>query len=192
MQREVMQKLQLTAVIVTWVLALLAIVYLNIMPEPEPEKPIEVTVIEYIPKMKPITSEHNYKENMVDEQERHYVPVIHAETVQYDSIDLLRRCVQAEAGNQCLEGKQAVANVVLNRVNHAAFPGSVYDVIMQPGQFGVVSNGSINSVTPDVDTYEAVDMALQGLSVIPSDYVYFNTSPNGADPIQIQDHYFCR
>lgn len=106
--------------------------------------------------------------------------------------DLFLRCIQAEAGNQPIEGRQAAAEVILNRVDDPHFPGTITDVIMQPKQFGVVTNGSINNVTPDKTTIKAVDDALEFSAVLPRDYVFFNNAPIGNDPIKIGDHYFGR
>lgn len=41
------------------------------------------------------------------------------------------KIVHAETFYDTDEGQQAVANVVLNRVNHSEFPNSIYDVIWQ-------------------------------------------------------------
>ena len=106
--------------------------------------------------------------------------------------DLLLRCIQAEAGNQPLEGRQAATEVILNRVRDPRFPASITEVINEPGQFGVVSNGSIERVTPDQTTKEAVEAAICGSRVIPEDYVFFNNAPIGRDVIQIGGHYFGR
>ncbi len=152
-----------------------------------------------------------YTETQMDEEKRYFVPLrkeqaepmkppvqetyaadTNTQPAPSEELDLMHRCIQAEAGNQSYEGKLAVAEVIRNRVNHPSWPATIEGVILQGGQFGVVANGSINSVTPDADTIAAADAALAGSSILPSDYVYFNTSPNGADPIQIGDHYFSR
>ena len=39
------------------------------------------------------------------------------EEIYYDSLELLAVCVEAEAGNQSLEGKKMVVDVILNRVD---------------------------------------------------------------------------
>lgn len=40
-----------------------------------------------------------------------------------------------EAGNQCLEGQQAVGLVIMNRIRSDKYPNILYDVLWQPGQF---------------------------------------------------------
>lgn len=83
-----------------------------------------------------------------------------------EDLDILRRIVEAEAGNQDVEGRLLVANVVLNRVASEKFPDSVKDVVFQEengvNQFSPVSNGSIWTVTISEETDEAVERALEG------------------------------
>lgn len=107
------------------------------------------------------------------------------------SIDLLERCVEAEAGNQSILGKQLVADVILNRVNDPDFPDTITDVIKQKGQFSVVSNGSIDSVSVSAETKEAVKKEL--VSQVNEEVIFFQTgsfSPYGEDFEKVGDHYF--
>lgn len=55
----------------------------------------------------------------------------------YPSEDLywLSHIIYAESGTQLMEGKIAVGNVVLNRVNDPRFPNTVYGVVFQRNQF---------------------------------------------------------
>ena len=48
---------------------------------------------------------------------------------------LLAAIIYCEAGNQSMQGKIAVGNVVLNRVNSRKFPNTISKVIYQKGQF---------------------------------------------------------
>lgn len=86
-----------------------------------------------------------------------------------ESMELLWRIVEAEAGNQDEEGKLLVANVVLNRVGSEAFPNTVREVILQKEngvtQFSPVSNGTIWTVKVSKETEEAVGRALQGENI---------------------------
>lgn len=83
-----------------------------------------------------------------------------------EELDILMRIVEAEAGNQDVEGRLLVANVVLNRVESEKFPNSVKDVVFQAengvNQFSPVSNGSIWTVKVSEDTDKAVERALKG------------------------------
>ena len=74
----------------------------------------------------------------------------------------LCKIVQAEAGGESYEGKVAVANVVLNRVNDADYPSSVTAVITQPGQFTPVRTGKYAVSVPSSETVKAVNAALTG------------------------------
>lgn len=109
----------------------------------------------------------------------------------YD-LDLFARCVQAEAGNQTLEGKTAAAEAIWNRKTRSEWPDTIQGVIFQDGQFTVFATGAIWSAEPDEETLQAVQNAINGSRTIPEDYVYFNTSPIGRDCIKIGDHYFGR
>lgn len=74
-------------------------------------------------------------------------------------IDLLARLVRAEAQTEPLEGKIAVACVVLNRVESPQFPNTIKEVIYAPGQFQPVKNGEINKPA-DEESIQAVKAAL--------------------------------
>lgn len=83
-----------------------------------------------------------------------------------EDLDILMRIVEAEAGNQDVEGRLLVANVVLNRVDSEQFPDSVKDVVFQKekgvNQFSPVASGSIWTVEISEETDEAVGRALNG------------------------------
>ena len=76
---------------------------------------------------------------------------------QEDVVYWLSRIIYAESGNQSLDGKIAVGNVVLNRVASPRFPNTVYEVIFQRNQFTPAMTGSINR-TPSA---ESVSMAVR-------------------------------
>ena len=69
---------------------------------------------------------------------------------QMRSLDCLTQAIYYEAGNQSEDGQRAVAQVVLNRVRHPAWPNSVCGVVyqgaMRPGggcQFTFTCDGSL-------------------------------------------------
>lgn len=80
--------------------------------------------------------------------------------VLYDNIDLLARCVEAEAGNQGLMGKRLVVDVILNRVDSERFPDDIKSVITQKGQFAVYPN-AMNRVTVTQETLDAIVLELE-------------------------------
>jgi hypothetical protein len=68
------------------------------------------------------------------------------------AVDCLAAAIQYEAGSETLEGKKAVAQVILNRVRHPAYPKTVCGVIFQGNerktgcQFTFTCDGAINRV----------------------------------------------
>lgn len=59
-------------------------------------------------------------------------------------INLLARCVYAEARGEPYTGMVAVAAVVLNRVRSSKFPNTIAGVIYEPWAFTCVNDGQIN------------------------------------------------
>ena len=62
---------------------------------------------------------------------------LNVEAHEYHPADIvyIGKVVQHEAGNQSDLGKRLVADTILNRVESDKFPNTVYEVIMQPGQY---------------------------------------------------------
>lgn len=106
---------------------------------------------------------------------------------QYNS--LLYSLVQAEAGNQDLDGCRLVADVVLNRIDSEKFPNTMEEVIYAPGQFSVIRNGALKKAQGEISekVVQAVDMELSGKR-LNYDVLYFNNKPNGG--WQYGSHYF--
>lgn len=88
-------------------------------------------------------------------------------------MDLFYRLVEAEAGGESIEGRIAVANVVLNRIRSPKYPDTLKEVIYQQNQFEVVSIGTIDTKIPSEGTKEAVRRAINGEKVVPEDTVIF-------------------
>lgn len=74
--------------------------------------------------------------------------------------ELLARLVHAEAKGEPYAGKVAVANVVLNRMEHRQFPDTVREVIYQKNQFSPVQDGSIQN-KPNQEAIKAVNEAIE-------------------------------
>lgn len=93
----------------------------------------------------------------------------------YDSTDLywLSHIINAESGNQPLEGKIAVGNVVLNRVASSTFPNTVKEVIYQKNQFTPVRNGSIN-LEPNAESVIAAKLCLDGANTVGNALFFLN------------------
>lgn len=94
----------------------------------------------------------------------------------YDEDDLywLSHIIYAESGNQPLEGKIAVGNVVMNRTKNPIFPDSIQGVIFQKNQFTPVKNGTIN-LTPNAESVLAAKLCLEGTVLLPT-ALYFNSA----------------
>lgn len=92
---------------------------------------------------------------------------------QVSSSHLLAQLVESEAKGEPYTGKVAVAEVVLARVNSSEFPNSIEGVIYQPGQFQVVSNGSINNA-PSQESINASNEALAGSNYTNGALFFYN------------------
>lgn len=96
------------------------------------------------------------------------------ESKSYSDDDLywLSRIVSAEAKGESEKGQIAVANVVLNRVEHESFPDSIKDVVFEKGQFSPVNDKSIYN-EPTADAVESTIKALEGEVVVDEDVLFF-------------------
>ena len=89
-----------------------------------------------------------------------------------DALYWLSHIINAESGNQSLEGKIAVGNVVMNRVDSDEFPNTIYDVLHQKNQFSPIASGSINR-TPNSGSVVAAKLVLEGVEIVPT-ALFFN------------------
>ena len=79
-----------------------------------------------------------------------------------DSLFWLSRVIYAESGNQSLEGKMAVGNVVMNRVNSPLFPNTILGVLSQRNQFTTYRGGNLAYRTPNEGSVIAAKLVLDG------------------------------
>lgn len=111
----------------------------------------------------------------------------------YDSLEMLAQLVEAEAGNQSLEGKRLVVDVVLNRVASDDFPDTIAEVINQTNQFACMSDGGFERAgwrMQDED-YKAVLLELE--ERLNYDILYFTAEAYGkygTPAFREGDHYF--
>jgi len=83
---------------------------------------------------------------------------------------LLACVVSSEAGYESYEGKLAVANIILNRLNGGAYGSTIYDVVYAKGQFSVVHNGALDRAMqkgPNAESLQAAKDALGGKNNVP-------------------------
>lgn len=108
-----------------------------------------------------------------------------------DDASLLAALIYCEAGNQSEEGKVAVGQVVMNRVESDSFADSVHDVIYESGQFTPAMTGWLDQVLASGETpsscYDAAVAALNGEGTV-GDALYFNGGSGKGQ--QIGDHQF--
>ena len=83
-----------------------------------------------------------------------------------DTLYWLSRIIYAESGNQSLDGKIAVGNVVMNRVSSPLFPDNIYDVLTQKNQFSPAS--ILSKKTPNSDSILAAKLVMDGAQVVPN------------------------
>lgn len=82
-----------------------------------------------------------------------------------DEVTLLAALIQCEAGSECYEGQLAVGAVVMNRVRSGRYPGSIYGVIYDGGQFTPAGSGAVAGVAaggPKASCVQAAQEALSG------------------------------
>lgn len=94
-------------------------------------------------------------------------------TTSSNDLNLLARCVYAEARGEPYTGQVAIAAVVLNRVKSSSFPNTISGVIYQPYAFTAVNDGQIN-LTPNSSAYKAAQDALNGWDPTYGCLYYYN------------------
>ena len=108
-----------------------------------------------------------------------------------DEVELLARIVQLECGHDIRDGKYATIETIFNRIKSEKFPNTLEEVLSQKGQFGTWRNRNIEQATPNLDTYEAIFMVLNGqTNVLGFDRLKFNNVPIGYHPVKIGGQYY--
>ncbi|WP_449621023.1 cell wall hydrolase [Robertmurraya sp. Marseille-Q9965] len=91
--------------------------------------------------------------------------------------ELLSRLVEAEAKGESYEGKVAVAEVVLNRVESPEFPDTVKEVVYETTgnayAFSPVQNGTINKPASE-EAKDAVDDAVESPDNLNNAIYFYN------------------
>lgn len=126
-----------------------------------------------------------------------YTAEPYADTCRYGDLSLteqemgmLARLICAEGESESFEGQQAIAEVILNRLITDGFPSTVYNVIYAEGQFEGTSK--MDKQTPTYTQYKAIDRALNGPYVLPTEVVFYATTAlNNKVWGKIGRHTFC-
>lgn len=114
--------------------------------------------------------------------------------LQYEKdLYLLSHLINAEAGsNWCSDDlMRYVGSVALNRVDHAAFPNTLEEVIYQPGQYACTWDGNFYK-EPSERAVRIAKELLDNGSVLPGNVVFQSQFPQGNGVyIQEQNMYLC-
>lgn len=92
-----------------------------------------------------------------------------------EEIEIFERIVEAEVTTNNYEGKLAVANVILNRIECDRFPNTMKEVVFAKRQFSPISDGRYYKVKVTELTKQVVEDALSGYRMVERDVYYFCT-----------------
>lgn len=109
----------------------------------------------------------------------------------YDEKHLIAKVCLAEAEDQTELGKRLVISTILNRIDSEVYADNVYDVVYQPYQFEVMSNGRIDKVTVTDEVIQLVEEEI--VDRTNEDVIYFRMdyySEYGTPLFVEDDHYF--
>lgn len=118
-------------------------------------------------------------------------------TKNYTSGDIywLARIIEAEASGECYQGKVAIGNVILNRVNSREFPNTIYNVIFEYygniPQFSPVADGTIYN-TPSQESINAAKDALNNVRPVGNSTYFFNPNKSKSSWIIKNKSYVCK
>lgn len=174
---------------------LLLIIWCRVLYEPEAEEVPEaqVTVKLETPALLTVT-ETPEPEAPEPEQVKEPTNRYSSLSVTEEDIELIARLVNLEARGESVAGQRMVAEVVLNRCLHEAFPDTVEEVIYQRlGEVWQFSPASrIPYTTAEPEQVEAVMTALSETSITDEDVVFFSRAGyNNKIFATVGGHVFC-
>lgn len=110
--------------------------------------------------------EESSTEEVLEEEEEEYIGCQSSiSSLSEEELYFFAECVEMEAGNQGIEGKIAVANVLMNRVYSDKFPNTYKGVVSQKSngtyQFSSYAKGWGSKAISE-ETYDAIEQALNG------------------------------
>ena len=116
------------------------------------------------------------------------------EIITKEEKELLAKLLWWECRGESLECQQAIAEVILNRVEDIRFPNTITEVIYSPGQFSPTTRSDFLNVTPTPDQYQAIFNSLTE-NRYPDNMLYFaggfyHNWGNIKDYMQIDNTYF--
>lgn len=118
-----------------------------------------------------------------------------AETALYtytdDDLYVMAHVLAGEAQNCSDEEQLYVGSVVLNRVAHPAFPGSIKEVVFQKGQYSCTRDGNYYREPTQRNWANAEKLLKQG-SVLPSNVIWQSGGRQGKGVyLKTKWHYYC-
>lgn len=110
-----------------------------------------------------------------------------------EEIDLLAKIVYLEARGECVEGQEAVVEVIFNRMASDLYPDTLYDVLSQTNPVQFTSWKNRDKAEPTEKEYQSIDNVLNGnTNLLRDDTLYFSTFMMTSNlDVQIENHYFC-
>lgn len=104
----------------------------------------------------------------------------------------LAHVIYCEVGNLGEDAMYYCGSVVLNRVEDDRFPGTIHNVIFQPGQYSCTTDGNWQKFSniPDICWEIAEDLLVNG-SIIPPDVIFQAQFVQGPIWKQVGNTYFC-
>jgi len=118
--------------------------------------------------------------SVVIEKEGITVPDEYKKDYSEEDLIWLARIVDVEAGNLSVEGKLAIANVILNRKKSPGYPDTIYGVIFDVDsdyvQFPPAFEPGFKERVPSGDSVIAAKMALEGVNNV-GNCLFFNNAP---------------
>ena len=107
--------------------------------------------------------------------------------------ELLARILWLEARGEPETGREAVVEVIFNRIASASFPGSVYEVLSQRNPVQFSSWKDREKAAPGEAEYQTIENVLNGnTAILRNDTLYFSRSPlTSRVDARIGAHSFC-
>lgn len=152
---------------------------------PSAESKMDYELIDYVPVVDPIVPE--------DEVNTIYFSPEHVETtdLSMSDIELIALCTMGEAEGEPEMGKRLVIDVILNRIDHPAFPNTAYGVVWQANQFSCMWSDRLSRCYVDD---EIVDLVIdECMHRTNTEVVFFMAGdylPYGTPMFQVGNHYF--
>ena len=146
----------------------------------------KIAVVEPIEVPSPISS---YEPIVIIDQKEE--TIVEELPLSYEDIELIALVTMAEAEGESEEGKRLVIDTILNRMDSAYFPDTIYDVIYQPYQFSSMWNGRVNRCQIRADICQLVVAELKNRTNY--DVMFFTSggySKYGTPMFKVENHYF--